>query len=48
MIINKFQIMAQMFKANEILSKIKIMPLVGVVPGKLKGFKIENVPLAAY
>ncbi len=44
MIINKFQLMAQMFKANEILSKIKIMPQAGVVPNKLKGFKIENVP----
>ncbi len=44
MFINKFQLMAQMFKANEILSKIKIMPQAGVVPNKLKGFKIENVP----
>jgi len=44
MIISKFQLMAQMFKANEILAKIKIMPLADVVPNKLKGFRIDNVP----
>jgi len=44
MIINKFQLMAQMFQANEILSKIKIMPQSGILPNKLSGFRIENVP----
>ena len=44
MVISKFQMMAQMFKANEILSKIKIMPLADAVPNKLKGFRIDNVP----
>ena len=44
MIISKFQMMTQMFKANEILSKIKIMPLADAVPNKLKGFRIDNVP----
>lgn len=44
MIISKFQLIGQMFKANELISKIKIMPLAGDVPNKLRGFKIENVP----
>jgi len=44
MIISKFQLIGQMFKANEILSKIKIMPLADVVPNKLRGFRIDNVP----
>ncbi|MCX5707738.1 MAG: PDZ domain-containing protein [Candidatus Omnitrophica bacterium] len=44
MIISKFQMMAQMFKANEILSKIKIMPLADSAANKLKGFRVDNVP----
>ncbi len=44
MIISKFQMMAQMFKANEILAKIKIRPLADVEPNKLRGFRIDNVP----
>ncbi len=44
MIISKFQIMGQLLKANEILSKIKIMPLADATPNKLRGFRIDNVP----
>jgi general secretion pathway protein C len=44
MIISKFQMLAQMFKANEIISKIKIMPLADSQPNKLMGFRIDNVP----
>ena len=44
MIISKFQLIGQMFKANEIISKIKIMPLADAVPNKLRGFRLDNVP----
>jgi type II secretion system protein C len=44
MIISKLQMMAQMLKANEIMSKIKIMPLADAEPNKIKGFRIDNVP----
>jgi general secretion pathway protein C len=44
MVISKFQMMGQLLKANEILSKIKIMPLADAAPNKLKGFRIDNVP----
>ncbi len=44
MIISKMQMLGQMFKAHEIMAKVKIMPLADAVANKLKGFKIENVP----
>ncbi len=44
MIVSKFQMISQLFKANEIMSKIKIIPLAGSEPNKLSGFRIDNVP----
>ena len=44
MIISKFQMVGAMFKANDLLSKIKIMPLADAAPNKLKGFRVDNVP----
>jgi type II secretory pathway component PulC len=44
MIVSKFQMIGQMFKAKDTLAKIKIVPLAGNEPNKLSGFRIDNVP----
>ena len=44
MIISKLGMFSQLMKANELLSKIKILPLPDVAPNKLRGFRIDNVP----
>jgi len=44
MVISKFQMMTQMMKANEILAKVKILPLPDAGTNKLRGFRIDNVP----
>jgi general secretion pathway protein C len=44
MIINKFQLLSQIMRANELLAKIKILPLPDVSSNKLRGFRIDNVP----
>jgi general secretion pathway protein C len=44
MIISKLQILSQLMRANELLTKVKILPLPDVASNKLKGFRIDNVP----
>jgi len=44
LIISKFQVVAEMMKANETLAKVKIQPLPDAETNKLRGFRIDNVP----
>jgi type II secretion system protein C len=44
MAISKRGVIAQLPKANELLAKLKILPLAEASSNKLKGFRIDNVP----
>lgn len=43
-VVNKTRLMGQALKVNELLTKIKILPLPDVATNKLQGFRIDNIP----
>ena len=43
-IVDKFQVLGQILKANELITKIKIFPIPDTVSNKLMGFRIDNIP----
>lgn len=44
LVINKYEMMAELVKDKAILSKVKILPLPDAATNKLRGFKVDNVP----
>lgn len=46
-VISKYQMVSQIPKVNEILTKLKILPMPDSASNKLKGFRIDNVPLGS-